>query len=191
MANSLCEFSLITPSWLGTVTTVVGLVLAIIGFCFLAKGTKVQADDKITLKLSVFEFSTGVVGSTIFLGIILLLLGIVVISATRHEPFARWIGGIVTSLVDKKDPAVSGDFNDESMAGIESNLGQDGLYVVRLTDAAKREKITGTYTNQRCYAELLSQICRQQSQRLTCSVDADKKVIKVCKLPTDAECAGK
>jgi hypothetical protein len=191
MANSLCEFSLIIPSWLGAVITSVGLALAIIGYAFLAKGARIKADDKIVLKLAFFEFSTGVVGSTIVAGIVLFILGIAGISATYHQPSARWLGSWVTSLVDKKDPVVLGEFNNVTIGTIERNLGESGLYAVQPTAAAKQEEITGVYKGGRCYAELINQICHQESQRLVCTIDSHKKIIRVCKLPSDAECVGK
>jgi hypothetical protein len=191
MMDNLCEFSLIIPGWLGPVFAVVGLVLTVLGYAFLAKGARIKADDKITLKLWVLEFSTGLVGSTVVAGIVFLVLGIAGIAATYHQPSTRWLGSMVTSLVDKKDPVVLGEFNNVTIGTIERNLGETGLYAVQPTTAAKQEGVTGVYKNGRCYAELITQICRQESRRLACNVDRGKKIIRVCKLPDDAECAGK
>jgi hypothetical protein len=191
MTESLCDFSLIFPGWLATVFTALGAVFAIIGIVFLAKGTRVAGQDEIKIKLSFFEFSTNIVGAMLVLGIVLLLPGAVALAAINHEPFARWIGSTFTFFVDKKDPAVAGEFNNETLGSIAENVGQGGRYVVQMSDAARQEKINGPYDNNRCYAELVTRICRQESQRLTCNIDASKKTVRVCRVGSDADCPAK
>lgn len=188
MTDDVCRFSLIFPPWLGTVMLLVGLVLAVVGAAFLRNGARTETADRITVKLSIFEFSTGLVASIIIAGILLILLGIAGISATQHQPFARWLGSMATGIVDKKDPATLGEFNNVPIGTIEDNLRESGLYAVQPTAAAKREEITGVYKNSRCYADLILQICHQASQRLACTIDGNRKVIRVCRLPYDAEC---
>ena len=188
MTDDVCRFSLIFPSWLGTVMLLVGLVLAGVGLAFLRSGARTETADRIIVKLWIFEFSTGIVSSMIVAGILLVLLGIAGISATYHQPFARWLGSMVTGIIDTRDPPVSGEFNNVPIGTIEDNLRESGLYAVQPTAAAKREEITGVYKSSRCYADLFIQICHQASQRLACILNKDEKVIRVCKLPYDAEC---
>ena len=156
-----------------------------------AEGARVTTTDgEAKLKIGPVEISAGWLVILVFLGILIVLLGGAV-GATYFKPFGRWVGSMMSFVIDTKDAAVSAQLDNESMESIESNLGYTGRYVVQLSKAAKQEKITGPYTDNRCYAELITRICRQESQRLECKRDSDKRVIRVCHKPNDAECADK
>jgi hypothetical protein len=191
MADDLCEFSLIFPEWLGPAIALFGLLLAIVAGVIQRKAPKVTTSDgEAKLKIGPVEISAGWLVILVFLGLLFVLLGGGVV-ATRYKPFGRWVGSMMSFVVDTKDAAVSAQLDSESMESIESNLGYAGRYVVQLSRTAKQEKITGPYTDNRCYAELITRICRQESQRLECRTDPDKHVIRVCHKPDDAECADK
>jgi hypothetical protein len=191
MADDLCEFSLIFPAWLGPAIAFGGLLLAIVAGVIQRNAPKVTTSDgEAKLKIGPVEISAGWLVILVLLGIFFVLLGVGVV-ATRDKPFARWVGSMMSFVIDTKDAAVSAQLDNESMENIESNLGYAGRYFVQLSRAAKQEKITGSYTDNRCYAELITQICRQESQRLGCKIDPDKRVIRVCHKPDDAECADK
>ena len=191
MADDLCEFSLIFPAWLGLVIAFGGLLLAIVAGLIQRRAPRVTTTDgEAKLKIGPVEISAGWLVILVFLGILIVLLGGAV-GATYFKPFGRWVGSMMSFVIDTKDAAVSAQLDNESMESIESNLGYTGRYVVQLSKAAKQEKITGPYTDNRCYAELITRICRQESQRLECKRDSDKRVIRVCHKPNDAECADK
>jgi hypothetical protein len=191
MADDLCEFSLIFPEWLGPAIAFGGLLLAIVASVVRRRApTVTTADGDVKLKIGPVEFAAGWPVTLVFLGIFFVLLAVGVV-ATRYKPFGRWVGSTMSFVVDTKDAAVSAQLDNESMESIESNLGYAGRYVVQLSRAAKRERVAGSYTDNRCYAELITRICRQESQRLECKMDPDKRVIRVCHKPDDAECADK
>lgn len=191
MADDLCEFSLIFPAWLGLVIAFGGLLLAIVAGFIQRRAPRVTtAAGKAKLKIGPVEFSAGWLVMLVLLGLFLALLG-GGIATTQYRPFGRSVGSTISYFVDTKDAAVSAQLDNESMESIASNLGYAGRYVVQLSSAAKREKITGSYADNRCYAELITRICRQESQRLECRTDPDKRVIRVCHRPNDAECADK
>jgi hypothetical protein len=192
MADNLCEFSLIFPDWLGWVTGLIGLLVAVgVGTILRFAPTTTTTGGDVKIAIGPFEVSAGLLTILVLLGTALILIGLLLSVASSYEPFGRSIGSKLTVLIDKKDPEESGQFNNESMAEIEANLGYSGRYVVQLSSAAKRERISGSYTDNHCYAELVSKICRQESQRLACTIDPAKRVIKVCHQPDDAECPRK
>ncbi len=188
MTGDLCQYSLIFPAWLGWAVGGAGLLLAVIGYIFVGRGIASGTGDRFSVKLPGVEASTGAAGATVLLGFLLVCLGIALLVAERHQPFARWIGGIMTGLIDRRDPPTAGQFSDETLAAIVDQLGGSGLYVVQISDAAKRERITGTYENARCYAELVSDICRQESTRLACRVDRTARSMTVCRKTVDPDC---
>jgi hypothetical protein len=188
--DDLCQFSLIFPKWLGPTLAIAGVVLTILAIVIRIRFRTAAAapDDAVNIELGPVTFGIGWLTALTLITILFALLGIVCVAAVDYQPFGRWIGSRIESLVDKKDAEVSGDFNNEPLSGIESNLGYSGYYVVHLSNAAKQEKLNRTYEG-RCYAELINNICRQESQQFECKIDANKRTIDVCKRSGDPDCA--
>jgi hypothetical protein len=187
MMDDLCQFSLIFPRWLGPSLAIAGTLLTVAAIVLRLKFLTTAPNDAVNVEIGPVKFGIGWLTGLILVAVAFILAGLVSVAAVEYQPFGRWVGSKVESLVDRKDAAVSGEFTDESLSAIETNLGYSGLYVVQLSSAAKQEKLSGSFEG-RCYAELINSICRQQSQRFECKTEPATRTIKVCKRGGDPEC---
>lgn len=124
-------------------------------------------------------------------GFVPLAAGVGGIAAIYHQPFARWAGDLIPKLISEQDPKVSVDLNDEPLDSVTSRLHRPALYVVRTSPAAGKTTLNGRYRDVPCGAELMIQICRNETARLSCDIDADARVIRICAKADDAPCKQK
>lgn len=181
MSDELCTFSLILPSWLVWGILVFGMVILLPGLIKLA----IQS---IPGRLN-YGKKKGTVGNIspiflIILGLPFLVLGAAGVTAVYHQPFARRLGEMFPILIDRADEPVSAELNDQRLSDLQTST--TGTYIVWMSPAARDLKVTGDYKDCPCDADLINQICRNQTDNLTCPIDRINKIIRVCMTSDDA-----
>jgi hypothetical protein len=120
-------------------------------------------------------------------GFILFGLGMALLAAEASQPFARWIGGKMPFLIDEADKPVIADFNDMTLGEVAGGFPGGELYTVVVAPDAGKVRVSGKY-DARCSANLISRLCRKESQILTCDTDPTDKIIRVCNKANDKPC---
>jgi hypothetical protein len=182
MSESLCRFELIFPNWVAWLVVAGGVVMLALGGWRLA--TRVSSGTMTWSSLSLSDIFPVLL---FVIGLALAGAGIGGIAALKHQPFARWAAGVLPVLLSEADEPVTGDFNEKPLGEIVG-AGGSTSYVIRLSPAARDIKISGAYQNALCDADLLVQICRNNSEKLSCKVTAEEKVLHVCAKSDDAAC---
>jgi hypothetical protein len=185
MIHEFCRFSLIFPSWLPWLLFVIGASILVLGVWRLFTGTGPLI---ITIGTWTVNLGNGFPIVLFVSGMLLLGAGAAGVATNYHQPFARSVGALFPKLIDEADPPVSVDFNDKPLGEIETSLSRTGLFVTRMDTAARKVTITGVYKDALCDADLVNQICRSESQRITCDFDPSAKIIRVCAKTSDAVC---
>jgi hypothetical protein len=183
MTHELCRFTLIFPNWLPWLLSAIGILLLAPGALRLAGSNYMNEFDfggkRVKIGNSVVLFLTGFV---------CLCAGIAGLGANYHQPFARWVGGTVTALISEQDPMVKADLNDELLGDLASKLSRTDLYTVRISSAASKTMVNGTYRDAFCGADLVNRICQNEASKLTCDIDPTAKVVRVCTKADAVEC---
>jgi hypothetical protein len=183
MTYELCRLTVVFPSWLPWLFIGFSIVLLIPGTLRLFRSNSMTDIDVGGKKVRI--------GNPLVLfliGLFFLCAGIAGAVANYHQPFARWAGGVATALISEQDPMVKADLNDELLGDLASKLSRTGLYTVRMSPAASKAAVTGTYREAFCAADLVNRICQNETNRLTCDIDPTAKVVRVCTKADAADC---
>jgi hypothetical protein len=185
MTSELCRFSLAYPQWLAWLLAAIGFLILAPGLWRLATSASPGTIDIGNKTLRLGNFYPLLL---FLLGALPLIIGICLLGAVYHEPFARGAGGVISTLIYEQDPKMSVDLTDTSLDDLVSRLKRPALYVVRTSSTAKKTTISGTYRDATCGADLINQICRNETTRLACDIDRDAKVIRVCTKADETAC---
>jgi hypothetical protein len=188
MTPELCRFSLAYPQWLAWLLAAIGFVILAPGLWRLATSDSPGTIDIGNKTLNLGNFYPLLL---LLLGFLPLLVGIFLMAAAYHQPFARWAGGIFSPLIYEQDPKMSIDLTDTPLDDLVSRLKRPALYVVRASSTAKKTTISGKYRDATCGADLVNQICRNEANRLTCDIDQDARVMRICTKADEAACKNK
>jgi hypothetical protein len=184
MTHELCHFSLIFPTWLSWIFVVLGLPIfyAALWKAFRSNSSIKLEWSKKAISGNIYPIILLLVGSVPFFG------GLAAAVAGYHPPFARRVGGVVPMLISEQDPAAKADLNNEPLGNLASKLNRAALYSVRLSPAASKTAITGTYQEAYCGADLMGRICRNNDGKLTCDIDVAAKIIRICAKSDERPC---
>jgi len=184
MTYELCHFSLIFPTWLSWIFVALGVPIFGAGLwrAFRSNSAIKLEWSKKAISGNIYPIILFVIGFVLFFG------GLAAVVADYHSPFARWVGGVVPALISEQDPAVKADLNNEPLGNLASKLNRTARYSVRLSPAAGKTAITGTYQEAYCGADLMGRICRNNDSKLTCDIDVAAKVIRICAKSDERPC---
>lgn len=170
MKEELCRFSLILPGWLPWVLLPLGsLLFGLAVYQIFTRASGGTIDWKTVIKIdNIYP-------------VLLLLLGLIFFAAgvaPTYPPLAGVVGEWIPKLIYEADARVSADLNEKQLGDMAPS--SNGLYIVRISPAASKVKVSGVYRDARCDADLFNQICRHESQTLSCDIDAGSKILRIC-----------
>jgi hypothetical protein len=114
-------------------------------------------------------------------GAIFVLIGLGGYVALTYAPAGRWLADKVPSMAEDLEPPGSADLQDKPLKQIVDQA-IAGKYCIRLSEGAGAIKITGTYRDFKCDADLIYRICQDsnESDKLTCVHDSTTNILRVC-----------